>query len=870
MSPTLRRIRWRLVWTSVIALALSLGSFYLNQWVYSSSDDQCTWVRETQKVTEFGKKVVRKRAVIREILPNGVAEDAGLLEGDELLMIQGKKVDPDRLATDAQTFINAQPEGRILVYVVRRYDPDKKEYRILPLPVRITKPFLPTPLIVLLSGIIAWGLGLLVVVSAPQRKIARHFYYLGLMALLLPLAVRGGGVGNLPTYILVSNLLVAQLVLAIAPPLWLHFFLRFPHPFSLRMNRRFLLGLYGGFLCLGLLVLIPQLAAVIFGPNLIGEFIRTSPLRWFFPLFFSAIACVLVSGLVLFWVGAFKLEERRRRALLSALIFSSAILLDLLAFYYLSGRAGQNSLVFQRESWIFFAPLPLLPLSFAYAILRHGFFDVQKALIRWVTYFAVLGVTLAAYLSGLAWVFAQGIQAVPPAWVGALVGLSALPIGWLLRWLLLRLRRMFRRDLSQARDQILGSLRETRKRLAEDALLAGLKASLREAFRPQLLLMLPAEGRSITLPPVQDSDADEGLTEALRHPRKLELPSQLLRHARENQELVLGLGGDESDWIREQGQEVRAHVDALDAQVLVLLMANQEPHTVILLGGKYAELNYGREDRELLREVAQAAGIVLETTILHRRLLDQGRIEQEFQTARKIQESLITFEAPAIHGYQVALRLEPALETGGDLLWVKRRRQGKWIAAVGDVSGKGLAAALYMSQATALLKFATQSENLDFERILPALDKTMRNLMGSRDFLTLVLLEWDESGSFRIARAGHPPALVIRGPHREDIEELTGIGRGLGLRPPSEGEWQIHEGVIQPGEWIVMYSDGLTEAMNQAGELYGLARMQDQLLRMRATGSARAACEAVYRDVAAFECQNRDDRTLFILGRDPQ
>jgi serine phosphatase RsbU (regulator of sigma subunit) len=140
--------------------------------------------------------------------------------------------------------------------------------------------------------------------------------------------------------------------------------------------------------------------------------------------------------------------------------------------------------------------------------------------------------------------------------------------------------------------------------------------------------------------------------------------------------------------------------------------------------------------------------------------------------------------------------------------------------------------------------------------------------MGSRDFLTLILLEWDESGSYRIARAGHPPALILRGPRREDIEELISVGRGLGLRPPSEGDWHINEGVIRPGEWIVMYSDGLTEAMSEAGELYGLPRLQEQLLRMRAMGSARAACEAIYQDVASFDSQNRDDRTLFILGRD--
>jgi serine phosphatase RsbU (regulator of sigma subunit) len=66
-----------------------------------------------------------------------------------------------------------------------------------------------------------------------------------------------------------------------------------------------------------------------------------------------------------------------------------------------------------------------------------------------------------------------------------------------------------------------------------------------------------------------------------------------------------------------------------------------------------------------------------------------------------------------------------------------------------------------------------------------------------------------------------------------------------------------------------MYSDGLTEAMSKRGELYGLQRLKDQLQRLWGTGSVRAACEAVFQDVTAFETQNRDDRTLFILSRDP-
>ena len=848
MSPSLRAIRWKLIITSVFALAMALGTFGLYQFVYAPSDDQCTWW------------VQNKHVLIQEILPNGVAEDAGLLEGDELLLIHGRPVQAGKLDR-AQRFINDQPQGRILVYTVLR------EGRVLRLPVRLIKPFDFTSLIILLTGLVAWATGLLVVISSPSRKIARHFYYMGVVALLFTVLIPMG-VNSLPLPFLLPCILVGTLTMGLAPPLWLHFFLRFPQPFAVRTHRTFLLALYGASLGGALLTGLTLLIRSLDRSDFFSEFLKFTQEGTPAHLVHYLAPLMIVAGVVIFWIGTFRQPPRPRRALLPALLFTTAILVDLLVYQgFLLASAG-GSLLFHRESWVFFAPLPLLPLSFAYAIFRHGLFDVRRAILRWITYFAVLGLTLGVYLGGLALLFAEGIQGIPPAWVGALVGLSALPIGWVLRGLLLYLRRKFRRDLNTAREVILGNLRETRKRFSETALLDGLVASLREAFQPQVLMLLPVTARSIQLPALDCPDPDDPRAGRFLEPRTLRLPPELLRHARENRELVLGLGTDEAEWILEQGLELRSHVEALDAQVLTLVMVNDEPHAVLLLGGKYAELNYGRDDRELLREVAIATGLLLETALLHRRLLDQGRLEQELDTARVIQESLITSQPPDLPGFQVALRLAPALETGGDLLWVGPRPSGGHLAAVGDVSGKGLPAALYMSQATALLKFAASQEGMPFERILPSLDQTLRTLMGPRDFLTLSLLEWDGAGRFRLARAGHPPLLRVRGPGPGEAEEIPSAGRGLGLRPFSQGLWQVVEGTLAPRQWLVMYSDGLTEAMNTRGELYGVNRLKDQVQKLWGTGSVRAACEAVFHDVSAFESQNRDDRTLFILSRD--
>ena len=153
-----------------------------------------------------------------------------------------------------------------------------------------------------------------------------------------------------------------------------------------------------------------------------------------------------------------------------------------------------------------------------------------------------------------------------------------------------------------------------------------------------------------------------------------------------------------------------------------------------------------------------------------------------------------------------------------------------------------------------------------FEGILPALDRTMRSLMGPKDFITMSLVEWDGDGRYRLARAGHPPAVLVEA--AGEARELASAGRGLGLRPFAPGHWQVVEGQLNPKQWLVMYSDGLTEAMNKRGELYGIRRFKEQVLRLWGTGSVRAACEAVFNDVTAFEAQNRDDRTLFILSRE--
>src|SRR5664279_1746730 len=239
MNPYLKRIRWRLIWISFFCLTLALGAFALNQWVYAGSDDQCSWQVENGKI------------VIREILPEGVAEEYGLLEGDELLKIQGRAYEATQEGTQkAQRFINGKSEGTILLYTVKR------QGRQIVLPIRLVKPLDYFQIALLANGLLAWAISLLVVFSAPERKSSRHFFYLAAAALLLSSA---SVTGNPPVPLAIAIALMTSLAAALLPPLWIHFFLRFPHPNELRKNRRFLRMIYGTFAIMALLLFLLRL-----------------------------------------------------------------------------------------------------------------------------------------------------------------------------------------------------------------------------------------------------------------------------------------------------------------------------------------------------------------------------------------------------------------------------------------------------------------------------------------------------------------------------------------------------------------------------------------------------------------------------------
>ena len=223
-------------------------------------------------------------------------------------------------------------------------------------------------------------------------------------------------------------------------------------------------------------------------------------------------------------------------------------------------------------------------------------------------------------------------------------------------------------------------------------------------------------------------------------------------------------------------------------------------------------------------------------------------LEQELQSAREIQQVLIPETLPSLEGYGISSAYTPAQEVGGDFFQILANPDGSTIIAIGDVSGKGLKAAMNVSMIVGVLR-AQAAETTSPSEILSALNRCMIGRMQG-GFATGIILRLETSGVVTFANAGHLP------PFLNDRELILEPSLPLGLIAPVEySELAVR---TKPGDRLGLYTDGLLEARNTTGELYGFDRMQRLFARHPTAQQATEAAVAFGQD---------DDITVLVLTR---
>lgn len=300
----------------------------------------------------------------------------------------------------------------------------------------------------------------------------------------------------------------------------------------------------------------------------------------------------------------------------------------------------------------------------------------------------------------------------------------------------------------------------------------------------------------------------------------------------------------------------------------VPIHSDGEARGVLVVGDKESRKGVGPfrpEDRRTLELLANQAAIALENAELHRQALEKERLEREVELASQIQRQILPTAPPAIPGYELVGWNRPARHIGGDYYDFLRLPGGDHVAlVVGDVSGKGVPAALLVSTLHSSLRLLTEREP-----IAPAMcERLNRHILESSSankFITMILTELaPATGELRYLNAGHNPALVRRA--GGELHELPASGMPLGL---IEGARFSAESVtMAPGDLLCLYSDGITEASGPDDEEFGLARLGELLVGgdRRPLAEIVDAIDRAVVDFAAGRPQG-DDQTVVLLRR---
>ena len=326
---------------------------------------------------------------------------------------------------------------------------------------------------------------------------------------------------------------------------------------------------------------------------------------------------------------------------------------------------------------------------------------------------------------------------------------------------------------------------------------------------------------------------------------------------------------DPDSWIYSDGAITapeRKTLADLDAQLLVPLSYGEKMSGIMSLGPKRSEEPYSKSDVQLLESVATQTGLALEnsrlTQAIAAEVAQRERLNRELEIAREVQQRLFPQTHPAVPGLDYAGRCRPALGVGGDYYDFLELPKGQFGLAIGDVSGKGIPAALLMASLQASLRGQAINGLVDLAGMMANLNRLIFDATPSNRYATFFYGQYDPANRKLVyVNAGHNPPMVLRG---AEVIRLDTGGSVIGLFPVARYEQAALD--LQKGDVLVLFTDGISESMNAQDEEWGeeaLEQAARQCDGMPAAGILERLIEEA--DAFAAGAPQHDDMTIVAL-----
>ena len=491
--------------------------------------------------------------------------------------------------------------------------------------------------------------------------------------------------------------------------------------------------------------------------------------------------------------------------------------------------------------------------SIAFAIVRYKFLDAKLLARRGILY----GLATAALVSFYLVVIVQlrGLltrsTGVPPGVVEPVFLIVALIV---FQPALSRLEdlldRVFLRDSGDYRNVLRRLGRDLQSTIELEALLDGSIHTIAEAMmlRNAHVLALSGQGSIVRTGagPAPPPEAGVRLVAILRRLSPTEESLRIADH-------IENLAEPDRAWL----------IQVLGAALLMPLRSRGELVGGLVLGEKITGTSYTSEDVALLSGLAGQMGVALQNALLVSERVQVARLEQELQLARQIQASFLLSEFPEMDRCEVHALNIPSKQVGGDFYDFVPLRDGVYVLAIADVAGKGVPAALLSSMLQASLR--TQAASI------PSVSEILRNINSLvyrgttvHQFATFFIAQLDtRTLRLTFCNAGHNYPVVERRGGEQVLLERGGIVLGI-LEDPHYEEDAV---TLQEGDRVVFYTDGITEATNREGELFGEERLCDLLRSLSRECSARDVTDGILERLRTFldGVEPGDDMTLMVL-----
>jgi sigma-B regulation protein RsbU (phosphoserine phosphatase) len=779
----------------------------------------------------FGSDPEQKDLTVQYVVPGSPAEKAGVQKGDKLLAINGKET--AKLRDHWQALLKDLEPGKPAVYRFQRSG------EIITLQLKPTRSWGITLIVRIFVGLLFLMVGHIVAVKKPTLRTARLYYYLSFTFFL----ILAFGMISYKSQYHNAFLFILLMGVILWGPALLHFFLNFPAKAPVLHK----------FPVISYLIYLPSLALTV------SAFFLNR--QWDLPLTILISLYITASFVLLFrnYARTRNLNEKRSLRVIIWGMMLALVPLGILSFFQ---ELALRMLGFSVLTAVFIL-MAFFPIAFGYAIMRYGLMDIEIIIRKSLTYSLVTSAVILSYL-----VLVVGLG----NWLSSKIAISgyATSMGFLALLALvfqpvrekiqLFVDRHFYRTRYEYQKTLLSLSQELLRLVNARDIMQKVAETIRESMHVSAVYIHLYNSRTrryelrLALPEAEDpnlawQDEPNGLVDILKREAK---PCMFHKIEEDDRYHNLPI----ADKVKIERNEILLSIPLFYQKSLMGL---------INLGPKLSGLTYTQEDIDLLQTVAGNTAVALANARLYQEELKKQRLESELMIARQIQISLLPANAPNLPGFEITGYSQPATIVGGDYYDFLPISKTRAYVVLGDVAGKGMPAALYMSKVQGMLQILARNQK-SARQLLIELNRQIYDRVDHRYFITMLAALVDgHRRKLSVCRAGHMPFLIKSGGQLQWIES-RGMGLGLDQGELFEKELEETSFQLKPGDFCFFFSDGLIELRNDKDEMYGEERLAKLLQRINAS-SAQEIQVAVQEELKRFAGKNQqpDDITWIVI-----